>query len=194
MWYAFASATQSLVTRSWDKVLELKKLCPYPKIKAFQNEYTANQWLINNDYATPIKFLRNYGRTLKGFTIHAQYKIIGETLFVLYNTKDVGLLYIKETLDNSTVVERSGYKTLMRVDGLHLDNSSYHSHALALYTLLGMLNGNYDINVRIHYYSIFYALTIDSQNGSGDTGSLFERVRTARTGVAWSYGENEIEI
>jgi len=191
MWHAIASAGHSTVTPNWGEVERIKALHPYPKIKSFKTEQEANNWLQNNDYSKPIKVLRNYGNTIKGFTVHAHYKIIQSNLYIIYDTHDVGDLYIEDNIYSATVLERAGFKTRMLIDSLKLDNESYRSHLQAIYALYSIIGHTFDINIHIEYFSIFYALTLFSKNSGSDVSRLLSFTGSLGTGVAFSWGDSE---
>ena len=187
MWYAIAAPGRTLVTRNWKRVEEIKSLFPY--VKTFSTEYEehAQEWLKDNLYTQPVEYLRNYGKTIKGFTLHASYKITPTRLYVKFNTKNVGNIIFKNLPNNSYLIDYAGNIVHICIENVDLCEDEFSSHIYAIYTITSIVNGTFDINVHIEYFSIFYCLTVYSKNGGGQIREAVNLLNGSRAGLAFSY-------
>ena len=193
MWYSVVTTGKCLVTRSLREIDELKKLYLYPKIRKHNSAEEADNYIRTNGYKEAIKLIRNYGNTIKGFTVHAKYKITKSSLFIFYDTRDIGELMIKENLGLNAIVERSGYVTRVKIENCNLNNSSIKDHIRAIHTLIGILGSMFCINIHIQYFSVYYALTVFPRNSAGSTLPSSMLINEDLMGIAWSYGDYKEE-
>ena len=188
MWYAIITPGISKITESSSDIERIKLLYPYPKVFAHRDPRVVEEWYANNQYKQPIQFLQNYGNTLKKFTIHGSYRIGENTLFLKYDLKSVGNLFLEEQDDDSVLIEYNGNIIHVRLDNVKLSNTTIDGHMSAIYTLLSVIGNEVDIDIRIQYYSIFYALTLYSKSNRRLINLTKELIRTRHGGTAFSYG------
>lgn len=190
MWYAIITPGISKITEVSSDVERIKLLYPYPKIFAHREQKVVEQWFEQNQYKQPIPFLRNYGNTLKKFTIHASYKIGENALFIKYDLKSVGNLFIEEQDDDNILIEYSGNIIRVRLDNVRLSNTTIDGHMSAIYTLLKLIGNVVDIDIKIQYYSIYYALTLYSKSNRRLINLTRDLIRTRHGGTAFTYGDD----
>lgn len=156
MIYAIVAPGYKLITKDWNKVERVKALYPYPKWKKCYSEEEAQVFIQKNYIPTPVKLLYNYGETFKDLYINASYRIGNGCLFFEFNTEKVGRLKLS---GQDKIVEYSGKMVYVKMPNIYLSEVSISSHMSAVYNLLRTLGPNVDVNIRIPYFAVYYALT-----------------------------------
>ena len=194
MWYSIITTGKCLVTESYKEIKHIQSLYLYPKIRRHSSVEEANQFIEQFGYKEAIKRLRNYGNTIKGFTIHAKYKITKKYLYIYYDTRDIGEVLIKECDFTNVVSERTGYVTKMRLDIGELDNTTMRDHMRAVQVIIDMLGENFGLNIHIQYFSVYYALTVLPGSPGNDIAESLYGLSEHTSGIAWSYGDWQEEM
>lgn len=189
MWYSIITTGKCKVTQSWKEVKQIKEIYLYPKIRSHSSEEAANDYIKTYGYKEAIKRICNYGNTIKGFTVHAKYKIAPEALYLFFDVRDIGDVMLTETQGYDAVIERTGYVTRMKIEKLKLDNTRLSHHLRAVQTLVDIFNNAYCLNIHIQYFGVYYALTMFPRNSEDGYG----RYSTEDTGIAYTYGDYQEE-
>ncbi len=156
MIYAVVAPGYSLVTKDWGKVERVKALYPYPKWKKCVSEEEAQLFVKRNYVPRPVKMLYNYGDTFQDLYVTASYTIGKDCLYFEYDTTRVGRLKIQ---DESVIVEYKGSMVYVKMPNIYLSETSISSHMSAIYNLLQTLGPNVDVNIKVNYFAIYYAVS-----------------------------------
>lgn len=156
MIYAIVAPGYKLITKDWSKVERVKALYPYPKWKKCYSEEEAQVFVQKNYVANPVKLLYNYGDTFKDLYVDASYRIGKDCLFFEFDTSRVGRLKISNP---DIIVEYSGKMVYVKLPNIFLSEVSISSHMSAVYNLLNTLGPAVDVNIKIPYFAVYYALT-----------------------------------
>lgn len=156
MIYAIVAPGYSLVTKDWSKVERVKALYPYPKWKKCVSEEEAQLFVKKNYVPRPVKMLYNYGDTFEDLYVNASYRIGKDCLYFEFDTERVGRLKLS---DPSVIVEYSGKMVYVKMPNIYLSETSISSHMSAIYNMLHTLGPNVDVNIKIKYFAVYYAIT-----------------------------------
>lgn len=154
--YAIVAPGYSLVTTDWSKVERVKALYPYPKWKKCVTEEEAQLFVRRNYVPRPVKLLYNYGDTFSDLYVTASYRIGKDCLYFEFDTQRVGRLRIP---DQSVIVEYKGSMVYVKMPDIYLSETSLSSHMSAIYNLLNTLGPNVDVNIKVKYFAVYYAIT-----------------------------------
>lgn len=156
MIYAVVAPGYSLVTKDWGMVERAKALYPYPKWRKCYSEVEAQLFIRKNYVPRPVRMIYNYGDTFKDLYIDASYRIGKDRLFFEFNTERVGRLKLSNP---NVIVEYAGKMVYVRMPDIYLSELSISSHMSAIYNMLMTLGPNVDVNIRVNYFAVYYALT-----------------------------------
>ena len=156
MIYAIVAPGYSLVTTEWNKIERVKALYPFPKWGKFRTEEAAQLFIRKNYVPRPVKMLYNYGDTFNDLYVDASYRIGKDCLYFEFDTGRVGRLKLS---DPSVVVEYSGKMVYVKMPNIYLSEMSISSHMSAIYNMLMTLGPNVDVNIRVNYFAVYYAIT-----------------------------------
>ena len=193
MWYSIVTTGKCVATESYTEVERIKKLYLYPKIRRHQTAEEADNFVKTQGYNEAIQRLRNYGNSIKGFTIHAKYKITPTSLYIFYDTRDIGDIILKELEGKNLIMERTGYVTKIKLEHSGMSNYSLKDHLKAVHTVVNMIGGSFCVNVHIQYFSVYYALTLFPGNQGGSCSISSSLSKEQMAGLAWSYGDYQEE-
>lgn len=186
MIYAVVAPGYSLITKDWGKVERAKALYPYPKWHKCYSEEEAQLFVKKNYVSRPVKLIYNYGDTFKDLYIDASYRIGSGCLYFEFNTERVGRLKLSNP---NVIVEYAGQMVYVKMPNIYLSETSISSHMSAIYNLLMTLGPNVDVNIRINYFAVYYALTSYAGNKVRSIDVTKEYINSRLCKVAYTLEE-----
>lgn len=153
--YAVVAPGLCTIYSNWKDVERVKKLYPYPKWYKCNNEDDARRWLRRNVYNHNDLTVTHYGNTFDTFYIDAKYKILDNAVCYILDCSRVGTL--RFSVPNG-LVEYRGQKVYIRMNNIRLSNISVAGHMSAIYNMLTIVSENFDVDIHVEYYAIFYAI------------------------------------
>lgn len=155
--YAVIAPGFSCVYTSWKDVERVKSLYPFPKWKKFYNQADAEAWILRNKYARQLDRVYNYGNSFAKCFIEASYTIADECVYYKFNIKRVGHVLFDVPTD---LIEYKGSIVYIKETRLKVSNGSLNGHMAALAGMFAALGDNVDVNIKLDYYAVYYALNI----------------------------------
>lgn len=182
--YAVVAPGLCTVYSNWKDVERVSKLYTYPKWKKFSNEEEALQWLKRNAYGRNELGATHYGNTFKSLYIDAKYKILSDSVCYVLDCSRVGTLRFNVP---NALIEYKGNIVNIRLNNIKLSNTSIAGHMSAIYNMLNIISENFDVDIHVEYYSIFYAL-VNYSNGLNKYVVLVQnsiRDRLSEVAISW---------
>jgi len=186
MIYAIVAPGYSLVTKDWGKVERAKALYPYPKWRKCYSEEEAQLFIKKNYVARPVKLIYNYGDTFQDLYVDASYRIGKDCLYFVFDTTRVGRLKLSNP---NVIVEYSGKVVYVKMPNIYLSEVSLSSHMSAVYNLLRTLGPNVDVNIKLEYFAVYYALTSYTGNKIRSIDVTKEYINSRLCKVAYTLEE-----
>lgn len=182
--YAVVAPGICTIYSNWKDVERISKLYPYPKWRKCSNEDEARQWLKHNMYSRNDLSVTHYGNTFDNMYIDAKYKILDNAVGYVFDCSRVGTL--RFTVPTG-IVEYKGQCAYIKMQNIKLSNQSIASHMSAIYNMLTIVSDNFDVDIHVEYYSIFYAIA-NYSNGANKYVSLVQNLIRNRLGeiaITW---------
>lgn len=161
--YAITAPGYSSIVTNYKEVEKIKAIYPYAKFAKFTREEDAQLFLKRNSNPHEFANLFNYGNTFDKFFIYAKYRILNDGVYYVLDLTRIGSVRI---FAKDAIIEYKGYKTYVKMGNVNISDKSISGHLTAIYNLLEIIGENFDVNIEIPNFSVFYALTAYSKGNS----------------------------
>lgn len=193
MWYAIVANGLERVTQDYNEIEQTKRLYTFPKFTKHATYESACEWIKRHHYSTPIKFIENYGSTVKRFTVKVSYKIGKNCVFYKIDTKDIGTVSLP-TRNLPYLIESDGMIFRIKCEDMNLSNITISGHMSAIKRLLDIVGEFIDLNLELDNYCIFYCLTMYDKGKNADVANVRSRIHDRLGSVAFTYGMENIQV
>ena len=93
------------------------------------------------------------------------YRAIGHKIIIICDTSDIGLIALSDARFKNLIKEQIRDKIRMCIIDPNFDDSKNRCHLDLIGSLYTLFANTFDVNIHLHYYSVFYAASIMLRNG-----------------------------